>query len=107
LTNLAPEAPSPIDPARFPFRVTARALGSDGPSVVIEPPEGVFTLHVVTAAGAVQQHGEDPIHGLRLRGDARARYDELVRGLPPGTLVLMAVATPTFPRGSDWFEQRL
>lgn len=87
-----------------PFEVTVRELTDRGPVAVLDPSQGRFTLHVVTPAGAVRQNAEDPIHGIRLLGEAFERYQALMQPLPPDVPVYLMVDTPGLGRGSAWLE---
>lgn len=102
-TTLA--AATPAAPKPYPFQIAVRQLQDRGPVAVIQPPEGDFTLHVVTPVGVFHQNGSSPIHGLRLLGDAFDRYRQRMAPLPEGCLIVLRVET-LLMGGSPWFELR-
>ena len=87
-----------------PFEVSVRELEARGPVAVVRPAEGRYRLSVVTPAGAVQQEFEDPTRGLRLRGDAFDRYQQMMAPLPPAAPVYLRVVAVATGRGSTWLK---
>jgi hypothetical protein len=98
------DAPPPAEP---PWEVELRPLDAGGPVAVVSPADGLFELAVVTPAGAVRQRGRDPRHGLRLWGEALARYRDLVAPLPAGAPIWVRVESVEGESQCRWLQARL